>query len=139
MNRRLLILLSALTFVFIVSPAASYAQDAETTATADIGFKFIVDGKTMPAGNYVLEVSRDRDTIRLLPEGKGTGVILLTLTRLATPEQPNTGTRLVFDKVGNTDYLSEVWLPGEDGFLFYAAKEKHTHDIIKAIKKVIRK
>jgi hypothetical protein len=136
MNRRMLILLSALMFVFLVLPAASYAQNAENTVTADIGFKFIAAGKTLPPGNYDLVVSRDRDTIRLMPETKGPDVFLLPITRLASPEVPNTDTRLVFDKVGNTSYLSEVWLPGEDGYLFYAAKEKHTHQIIKATRKV---
>lgn len=133
MNRRVFGLLTAMVFAFLVTPALSYAQE---TATADIGFKFVADGKTMPPGKYDLEISNDMQTFRLIPEGAGPSLFLMAITRLAAPEQPRNDTRFVFDKVGNTDYLSEVWLPGEDGYLFYAAKEKHTHDIVKGMKKV---
>ena len=133
MNRRVFALMAVLALAFVACPAISYAQQ---TATADIGFKFIADGKTMPPGKYDLEVSNDSETFKLIPEGNGPDVFLLAITRLAAPEQPNNDTRLIFDKVGTTYYLSEVWLPGEDGYLFYAAKEKHTHQIVKAVKKV---
>jgi hypothetical protein len=136
MNRRVLTLLAALLFVFAVHPAVTYAQDA---ATADIGFKFFASGKAMPAGTYELQINSDRSAFTLVPSAKGPSVILAAITRLGAPEAVNTDTRFVFDKVGDAYYLSEVWLPGEDGFLFYAAKEKHTHQIIKAIKKALKK
>ncbi len=66
---------------------------------------------------------------------KGTGMFLTTITRLAAPEVSLVDAHLVFDKVGDTYYLSEVWMPGEDGFLLYAAKGKHTHTLIKFHKK----
>jgi hypothetical protein len=132
MTRRVLTLLAAMVFVSVVYPAVSYAQEG---ATADIGFAFVAAGQTMPAGKYDLTSSSDASTFTLARAGGGGGVFLVPMTRLAAAEPPSNETRFVFDKVGSTYYLSEVWLPGEDGYLFYAAKEKHTHQIVKGQKK----
>jgi hypothetical protein len=133
MNRRVPSLLAAMMFVFVFYPAISYAQDA---ATADVGFKFVAAGKAMPAGKYDLRINGDRTGFTLVPAANGPSVMLVAITRLGAPEIMNADTRFVFDKVGDAYYLSEVWLPGEDGYLFYAAKEKHTHQVIKAMKKM---
>jgi hypothetical protein len=58
---------------------------------------------------------------------KPSGGFLLVLTRLAAPHAKLPEGRLVFDKVGDTYTLSEMWLPDKDGFLLHATKEKHTH------------
>lgn len=39
---------------------------------------------------------------------------------------------IVFDKIGERYFLSEVWLPGADGYLLHATNEKHTHQHVKA-------
>jgi hypothetical protein len=127
MTRRVLAVLAAMVFVFVVSAAVTYAQEG---AVADIGFKFVAAGKTMPPGKYDLTINSDRSAFTLAPDGKGAGVILVAMTRLAAPESPSSDTRFVFDKVGDNYFLSEMWLPGEDGYLFYAAKEKHTHQVV---------
>jgi hypothetical protein len=57
------------------------------------------------------------------------------LTRIAEPDPPASEAKVVFDKVGDVYYLSEVWMPGSDGFLLMATKEKHTHVKVKAIRK----
>jgi hypothetical protein len=132
MNRRVVTLLVAMVFAFVVYPAVTYAQEG---ATADIGFQFVAAGKTMPPGNYILTANSDATAFTLASAGKGPGVIVAPMTRLAASEPPSSDTRFVFDKVGNTYFLSEVWLPGEDGYLFYAAKEKHTHATVKGQKK----
>jgi hypothetical protein len=36
----------------------------------------------------------------------------------------------VLDVVGDTDSLSEIWIPGDDGYLMPATKEKHGHKVI---------
>ena len=132
MTRRVLTLLAAMVFVSVVYPAVSYAQEG---ATAEIGFPFVAAGQTMPAGKYELMSNSDASAFTLSPVGQGHGVIIVPMTRLAAAEPPSGETRFVFDKVGNTSYLSEVWLPGEDGYLFYAAKEAHTHQVVKGQKK----
>ncbi len=127
MNRRVHTLLAALVLVLVVHPAVSYAQ---TSAFADVAFKFVAAGKDMAPGKYELRLDNDRSAFTLVSPS-GSGEFLLTVTRLAASEPPSSDTRFVFDKVGDTYYLSEVWLPGEDGYLLYAAKEKHTHRTVK--------
>ena len=132
MNRRILVLLAVAAFMCVVHPAVSQAQD---TALVTIGFPFVAEGKTMPAGPYELLLNSGHTAFTLTASPKGTGVFLTTITRLAAPEPAAGDTRVVFDKVGDTYYLSEVWLPGEDGYLVYAAKGKHTHQTVKGHKK----
>jgi hypothetical protein len=132
MKRRVLVMLAATALLFVAFPAVSYAQD---TALVTVGFPFIAEGKTMPAGQYELQLNTDHTAFTLTASPKETGVFLTTITRLAAAEPSVGDTHIVFDKVGNTYYLSEVWLPGEDGYLVYAAKEKHTHQTVKGQKK----
>ena len=132
MNRRFFVLLAVTALALVVHPAVGLAQD---TALVTVGFPFVAEGKTMAAGPYELQLNIDRTAFTLTAAPKGTGVFLTTITRLASAEPPATDTHIVFDRVGNTYYLSEVWLPGEDGYLVYAAKGKHTHQVIKGQKK----
>jgi hypothetical protein len=53
------------------------------------------------------------------------------VTRLAagmhtTPKNSH----VVFDKIGDIRYLSELWTPGVDGFMLGSPKGKHEHEII---------
>jgi hypothetical protein len=43
-----------------------------------------------------------------------------------TPEDAH----IVFDVVGDKHMLSEIWIPGEDGYLLLATKGKHGHKVI---------
>lgn len=132
MNRRFLVLLALTAMMCVVHPAVGRAQD---TALVTIGFPFVAEGKALPAGEYELQLNSDHSAFTLTASPKGTGVFLTTITRLAAPEPPSGDTRVVFDKVGEKYYLSEVWLPGDDGYLVYAAKGKHTHQTVKGHKK----
>jgi hypothetical protein len=132
MHRRFLVLLAIAAFMFVVHPAVSQAQDS---ARVTIGFPFVAEGKTMPAGEYELTLNSDHTAFTLAAVPKGTGLFLTTVTRLAASEPPAGDFHIVFDKVGDAYYISEVWLPGEDGYLVYAAPGKHTHHIIRLHRK----
>lgn len=41
---------------------------------------------------------------------------------------------VVFDVAGTKHYLSEIFMPGEDGFQVPCAPGPHTHEMIKASK-----
>ena len=131
--RRVLSSLAVTALFVLAASAIGLAQ--EQTAMFKVGFPFVVEGKTMPAGDYEIRVSEDRTILTLLGEPKGKGVFFGAITRLAAQGTAEGDTRVIFDKVGDTCYLSEVWLPGEDGFLIYAAKEKHSHQAITGQKK----
>ncbi len=118
----------ALGGVFGGSPA--YAQDV---GIAKMPFNFVVDNREMPAGTYELTVS-DQGVLMLTPQPKGKAVFIPVITRLAQL-QVSTEFRIVFDKVGEKYYVSEVWFPSDDGFLVKDTKEAHTHHVVKGERK----
>jgi hypothetical protein len=80
----------------------------------------------------ILQPTRELLIIR---PAKGTQVEAAVITRLAKPEVALVEPKVIFDKVGDKYTLSEVWLPGRDGFLLTGTKAPHTHHAVKAVKK----
>ncbi len=110
--------------------AVLYAQMPPPAETVQIPFDFSVGAKVLPAGQYrVLEGDPGMVLIERLGPSK-TSVFAPILTRLAA--QPNQGAaQLVFDKIGNSYTLSEVWFAGFDGYLIATTTQKHEHAIVK--------
>jgi hypothetical protein len=109
---------------------AGYAQESPLKAKIDFAFK--AEGKVLPAGDY--EFVRDNNAMTFRVQGAGKmGAIVPILTRLSgemhlMPREAH----VVFDVVGDTYLLSEIWLPAEDGYLVLATKGTHTHKTVKA-------
>ena len=102
-------------------------------ATFQVPFSFTVGGKEMPAGKYewqVLGSGVGAVTIRNADTGQTT--LVKAMTRLADPggSEP----QIVFDKVENVRYLSEVHFPGIDGFEIAGAPGEHSHESVPAKK-----
>ena len=129
MNSRLWLFVAAMGLILAVGPGVAAAQD---TLSVNIPFAFILNGKTNDAGQYTVRVTESRTEVWLTP-AKGTGAVAAVITRLAASAPDDS--RVVFDKVGNSTYLSEIWIPGEDGYLVHAEKEAHTHHVLKASRK----
>jgi hypothetical protein len=92
-----------------------------------IPFAFIVKDKEMPAGTYdILPQGSDEDQIAIRGAKGGPMVTVSVLERLADigAKQP----KLVFDKMADgKSYLSEIHVPGGDGFLVGIAKGREKH------------
>jgi hypothetical protein len=131
MNRRVALLAATIALLIAAGPAVAYAQEL---VVANVPFKFFSSGKTHDPGEYQLRVSEDEMSWTLTP-AKGAPVVATVVTRLASHEAASSGDRLVFDKVGDTYYLSEVWPSREDGYLLHVTKEKHTHHVIKLLRR----
>ncbi len=123
--------------VLALALTAAGPAAAQATLTFDAPAKFVAAGKTLDAGKYEVQFSADRLALTLLP-AKGAGVELPLVTRLAAPEKAPAEDRVVFDKVGDAYYLSEIWAGADDGYLVHATKEKHAHHVAKAQKKAAR-
>ena len=64
---------------------------------------------------------------------RGVAADVVILTRLAQPTPPLTDARVTFDRLNDMYYASEIWIPGQDGFLLNDSMVKmHTHVTIKA-------
>jgi len=126
-NHRFSVLVAAIALVLAVGPARAFAQDA---LLINVPFPFVASRMTHPAGEYRLRVSDNKSELTITPM-KGPATVALILSRLSLIDMPGQADRAVFDRVGSTYFLSELWLPGEDGFLVHAAKEAHTHHTVK--------
>ena len=114
--------------VFALGLAGSLAWAAGAVAV-DVPFSFLVKDKEMPAGSYEIRAEgANQSPLTIRSTRSGGTVVLQVIERLA-----DTGAKepkVVFDKVDNKYYLSEVHMPGTDGFLVGIAKGKETHEVL---------
>ena len=118
----------AVGLVALLAGVSAYGQPYSLKAKIDFAFK--VEGKVLPPGEYEFTRDAQAQNFRIQDNGKN-GALAPVLTRLggdlhATAEDAH----LTFDVVGDTYILSEIWIPGEDGYLLQMTKGAHTHKII---------
>lgn len=130
MKRRVLTVAVAGVVALALAGSLAWAQGV---VLVDVPFAFVVSGKEMPAGKYRIEVE-GLDGGRLVVRSVATGVsaIAPVLERLA--DVGGKEAKVVFDKVDGTSYLSEIHVPGEDGFLVGIATRRETHVVLPAKK-----
>jgi hypothetical protein len=84
------------------------------TVEADIPYSFVVRDTTLPAGKYTIKVLDDTDlhVLEIRTASGHTPVLFETESAQAdrTPRQ----TELVFDKLGDQYFLSQIWLSGSN-------------------------
>ncbi len=98
----------------------------------DVPFAFTAGTQSLQAGKYEVVYDNKLPEEILLRNEAGKKIdSLKVITTLAKREDPAGNNILVFDNVKGKRYLSEVWLPGEDGFLVHATKGVHTHEVVK--------
>ncbi len=131
MRAKILVIISLLTLLAVT---AGYAQ--ELPIRAKIPFQFTVSGKVLPAGQYEFLRESNDEAIRVAAEPKGQAVVALVVTRLWGGIHTTTeDAHIVFDKVGETYYLSEIWIPGVDGFVLHSTKGAHEHRTVNVKRK----
>ena len=91
---------------------------------------FHAGGKSYRAGRYKIFADPDNDqSVNLINVDTKTGDEIRFSARLSARE--GDWGEVVFDKVGDEIYLSEVYLVGLDGYLFHGAPGKHKHLVVK--------
>jgi hypothetical protein len=106
---------------------AAIAQAAPVNV--NIGFAFTAGGKSMPAGKYQIDITGPNGPVVLHGDAKDSEAILSVMTRLGRHDNDQEP-ELVFDRLGTTLHLSEIWLRGEDGYLLLGTKENHDHVVL---------
>ena len=104
MKRNLIGTLS-LVVVSLVLNATGYAQ---TVAKADVPFAFTVAQKTLPSGRYIV-MTDGQGVITIQSYETGTSVIALALSQQESPRK--TDSKLIFHRVDNQYFLSQIWGP----------------------------
>jgi hypothetical protein len=90
---------------------------SDATIRADIPHSFVVHNTTLPAGTYVIKVldpnASDLTVLEIRSENGKTAVVFDTES-VAVPGFAKQ-TELLFDKIGDTYFLSKVFLKGDGG------------------------
>jgi cytochrome c5 len=121
------LIIASLLILLVISNASSQSL-AQRSLTGNIPFEFVLGNKTLPAGSYGFQISRNASGFLLLTISGGAAgkATMPVLTRLGGGFDPSDA-RLVFDVADNKHFLSEVWMPGEDGMLIQNTTKDHTH------------
>lgn len=111
--------------------AATSVHAVETLVTADIPFQFSVGKKLLPAGHYefLADDAGKFVTVRATPSGSS--ALGMVVTRLAAGIHTTlSDAHVVFDKVGASHTLAEIWTVGKDGYALSFTEAPHEHEII---------
>jgi hypothetical protein len=123
---RNLLLISLLT---VLGALSAYAQSG--TIRANIPFAFSAGGKQLPAGQYAITRATNGQSINVVSDDRKNSAAILIMTRTAGAIHTTAGdSHVVFDKVGETYTLSELWYPGTDGYVLNSTKEQHEHRVV---------
>lgn len=117
-------LVAVLAIIAVAGLLGAVAQQT-SRAVAEIPFSFIAAGKTFPPGNYQFNPGKLQNEIVIRNNKTSESVMVPVTTRLSP--KPGEDAVIVFDKVGNDHYFSELYLSGLDGFAVQGAKGEHTH------------
>jgi hypothetical protein len=111
MVKGMTMLLAAVAFSLVAAVAPANAQITRMQ-TAYVPFEFTVGNQTLPAGRYdVSQITTGGRTISVRNRQNGESAV--RLTSLLKQFEPAKRSVLVFNRVGEIYFLSEVWLGGE--------------------------
>jgi hypothetical protein len=94
-------------FGLLIVPLAN-AQSSRPVQ-ADIPFDFGVANRVMPAGNYRLTYSHDNKTLSIRGLDQNAKAAVITYALQDKWPQQNKATRLTFNRVGGTYFLSQMF------------------------------
>lgn len=86
--------------------------DSSETIEANIPYAFVIGNKTLPAGKYTFKVSDDTNlNVFVVRSTDGRTAEFFQTQDVQANETPRR-TELVFNKIGDTYFLSQIWLDG---------------------------
>lgn len=106
----------ALCLTLCLGAVAANAQiESDVTIEANIPYSFVVEKTTLPAGKYMVRAADEfaDPSILEIRSADGRHAVIFE-TEGTRPKQMPTKTELVFNKVGDTYFLSEVLVDGDN-------------------------
>lgn len=118
--------------LFLMLVLAAVGAQAQAPQRVSVPFKFYVGDTTFAPGTYYIVQVSAGARLEVRDSNQKAVSQIAVITRLAPKGgRPSTSLRLVFDEMSPNDrHLSEVWIPGTDGFLVRATAEKHVHAVV---------
>ena len=122
MKKRNIVVTAGILLAFGLGATSLWAQKTEFQTS----FKFMVGKEEAPPGSYKVEAMPGGQNY-LAVRNAETGHVFYVpiLTRISAKSA--TEASVVFDKVGETYYLAEVYIAGGDGFHLQGAPGAHKH------------
>ena len=112
MKRQVLMMMTVLALFTTLAILQVEAQNAGNM-TVSIPFDFSVSGKTLPAGDYLVQRSSQGGRIvTQIRNGEKVEAVYLQQTHAVQKNEIQPESKLVFNKYGNQYFLSQVWLAG---------------------------
>ena len=93
------------------SLAATQVARAQESMVVDIPFAFTAGSATLPAGEYGVQ-KLDGNSAVLLIHCWDAKASALVITHAAEAKEPQSESKLVFNRYGNRYFLSQVWTAG---------------------------
>jgi hypothetical protein len=122
-----------ITLVFLLGAIPILQAENQGALHVSIPFKFFFGGKPFEPGEYVVSNPASAPKFISLQAVKGrSGHQVAIITRLDATHEGSKAQRLIFDNVGGDKHLSEVWIPGKDGFLILGTPQEHSHNVVTA-------
>ena len=128
MRLRTVLRIAAVTLVIVAGSRPALAQDRYDFKTS---FDFVARGQSYTAGQYTLVANATRDVLSLEPKSSKESMVMLPVETRISERKSLTEAEVVFDKLDGKLYLSELQVPGQDGYLVLVTKAKHTHETVK--------
>ena len=104
-----LIVLTGLLSVLCAIPAMAQIS---TRVTFDAPSAFYAGDVEMPAGSYTVSVPNADDNLLLIEDVNGSHAAFVKYA--VTSDTPHTQSNVTFNKYGETEFLSQVWVEGQD-------------------------
>jgi len=125
MKRNLISILSLVVMSLMFNATGAYAQ---SYVKADVPFAFNVGAAQLPAGTYEIKAASQNE---IIIEDGGSRAVALSNARREGPR--STECKLVFHRIGNQYFLSEVWKGWGEGGLIVPTS-KHEKDLMKELR-----
>lgn len=115
------LMLALVSGILLMAGAAVQAQSSRTTR-ASIPFDFAANGVAMKAGDYTIRKG-NAETMVLSSTDMASQVFVLAQQKIATSEEGRS-LRLIFQRYGNSYFLSEIWTNANSGIRLRPSKNE---------------
>lgn len=129
MKTRALVMAGMMALTAMATTRVAQAQDP---LAVNIPFDFMAGNTQLPAGEYTVKVSGPTNTV-ILVSRKDSTVSAFMNTNAAVSVEPQSQSKLIFNRYGNRYFLSQVWTEGnsQGRQLLKSAREKEMSQIAK--------
>ena len=91
--------------------AAAQVVQAQEALVVNIPFEFVAGKLTLPAGEYRVE-KLEKNSVVVLTHCTQPGASAVVMTIAAQANEPQSDSKLVFNRYGNLYFLSQYWIAG---------------------------